>query len=85
LASLALGLFIVATAARTPFTAQLARAAVPEPAWHTPVFLRVIRQISLAWGSVALILGGCHLVGAFLAFLRVIAYTRRIAAERSSH
>ena len=65
LASLALGLFIVATAARTPFTAQLARAAVPEPAWHTPGFLRVIRQISLAWGSVALILGACHLVGAF--------------------
>ena len=106
LASLALGLFIVATAARTPFTAQLARAAVPEPAWHTPGFLRVIRQISLAWGSVALILGACHLVGAFprgvgdthpllrlladwgvpiLAFLRVIASTRRIAAERSSH
>jgi hypothetical protein len=60
LASLALGLFIVATAARTPFTAQLARAAVPEPAWHTPGFLRVIRQISLAWGSVVLILGACH-------------------------
>src|SRR5690349_14781542 len=65
LASSALGLFIVATAARTPFTAQFARAAVPESAWHTPEFLRVIRQISLAWGSVALILGACHLVGAF--------------------
>jgi hypothetical protein len=65
LASLALGSFIVVTAARTPFTAQLARAAVPEHAWHTPGFLRVIRQISLAWGSVALILGACQIVGAF--------------------
>ena len=67
LASLALGLFIVATAARTPFTAQFARAAVPESAWHTPGFLRVNRRISLAWGYVVLVLGACHLVGAFLA------------------
>src|SRR5690242_5019695 len=67
LASLALGSFIVATAARTPFTAQFARAAVPESAWHTPGFLRVNRRISLAWGYVVLVLGACHLVGAFLA------------------
>src|SRR6185437_15926050 len=67
LASLALGLFIVATAARAPFTAQFARAAVPEAAWHTPGFLRINRRISLAWGYTVLILGACHLVGAFLA------------------
>ena len=105
LASSALGLFIVATAARTPFTAQFARAAVPESAWHTPECLHANRRISLAWGYVVLILGACHITGAFLAvqhalplvrllvdwgvpvlaFLRVIAYTRRTAAETSSH
>ena len=40
---------------------------MPASAWHTPEFLRVNRRISLAWGYVVLILGACHLVGAFLA------------------
>lgn len=101
MASLALGLFIVATAASIPFTAQFARAAVPPSEWHSPVFLRVNRQLSLAWGAVVLVLGACHLVGAILAaqhvhpvvrllvdwglpvlaFVRVIAYTRRVATQ----
>ena len=104
LASLALGLFIIATATSMPFTAQFARAAVPESAWHSPTFLQINRKISLAWGYTVLVLGACHIVGAYLdtqhvypllrllvdwgvpvlAFVRVIAYTRR-AAENASH
>jgi hypothetical protein len=103
-ASLVLGLFIVATAAAMPFTAQFARAAVPAAAWHSPEFLLVNRRLSLAWGYVVLLLGVCHIVGALLegrgagpiaallvdwvvpilAFVRVIAYTRRIAAQHST-
>jgi hypothetical protein len=65
-ASLLLGLFIVATAATMPFTAQFARAAVPPAAWHSPEFLQVNRHLSLAWGYVVLIVGVCHIVGALL-------------------
>jgi hypothetical protein len=61
-ASLLLGLFIVATAATMPFTAQFARAAVPPAAWHSPEFLQVNRHLSLAWGYVVLIVGVCHIV-----------------------
>jgi hypothetical protein len=103
LASLVLGLFIVVTAASWPFTAQFAREAVPPTEWHSPPFVQINRRLSLAWGSVVLILGACHVLGAFLdaqhihpvlrllvdwvvpilAFLRVIAFTRRIAAQHS--
>jgi hypothetical protein len=103
-ASLLLGLFIVATATTMPFTAQFARAAVPPAAWHSPRFLQVNRRLSLAWGYVVLIVGVCHIVGALLeargagplvrllvdwvvpilAFVRVIAYTRRIAAQHAT-
>jgi hypothetical protein len=104
LTSLLLGLFIVATAATLPFTAQFARTEVPPAAWHSPEFLRVNRRLSLAWGCVVLLLGVCHIVGALLeangagplvrllvdwvvpilAFVRVIAYTRRIAGQHTS-
>jgi hypothetical protein len=103
-ASVLLGGFIVATAARLPFTAQFARAAVPESEWRSAVFMQVNRRLSLAWGGAVLVLGACHLVGAYLglhdaqplvrllvdwvvpllAFLRVIAYTRRIATNTTS-
>ena len=66
LASLALGLFIVATASSMPFTTQFARAARPPSEWNSPVFLQVNRQISLAWGYVVLIVGTCHIIGAYL-------------------
>jgi hypothetical protein len=66
LASLLLGLFIVATAASVPFTAQFARAMVPSSAWNSPEFLAVNRRISLAWGYAVLVLGACHLVAAYL-------------------
>jgi hypothetical protein len=66
LTSLLLGLFIVATAATLPFTAQFARTEVPPAAWHSPEFLRVNRRLSLAWGCVVLLLGVCHIVGALL-------------------
>jgi len=99
-ASLLLGLFVVATATATPFTAQFARAAVSPAEAASPGFLRVNRRLSLAWGAAVLVLGACHLVGAFLgaqgagplvrllvdwgvpilAFLRVLAFTRRIVA-----
>ena len=68
------------------------------------MFLQVNRRISLAWGDVVLILGTCHIIGAYLesqhvhpllrllidwgvpilAFVRVVADTRRIA-EKASH
>jgi hypothetical protein len=104
LASLVLGLFIVLTATSTPFTAQFAREAVPPAEWGNPLFVEVNRKLSLAWGAVVLVLGACHVLGAFLdaqhvhpvlallvdwvvpilAFVRVISYTRRIAAQHSS-
>jgi hypothetical protein len=104
LASLVLGLFIVLTATSRPFTAQFARQAVPPTEWHSPRFVELNRKLSLAWGYVVLILGACHVLGAFLdaqhihhvlallvdwvvpivAFIRVISFTRRIAAQHSS-
>jgi hypothetical protein len=66
IASLALGLFIVATATAMPFTDQFARAAVPPDAWHSPKFLQLNPRLSLAWGAVVLVLGVCHLTGAIL-------------------
>jgi intracellular septation protein A len=66
LASLVLGLFIVATAGSMPFTAQFARAAVPRSMWHSPAFVALNRRLSLAWGAFVLILGVCHLVSAYL-------------------
>ena len=66
LASLTLGAFIVVTAAWIPFTAQFARALVPRDQWTSPVFVRLNRELSIAWGGVVLVLGGCHLLGAYL-------------------
>ena len=62
--ALLLGLFLVASAAAMPFTAQLSRSTVPEAAWHSPQFLQVNRRISTAWGSATIVLGICHLAGA---------------------
>jgi hypothetical protein len=67
IASVLLGLVIVATAVRWPFTAQFARAVAPPAVWHSPAFLALNRRLSLAWGGVVLLLGVCHLVGPALA------------------
>ncbi|MDT0353323.1 hypothetical protein [Pseudonocardia charpentierae] len=66
LAGLLLGLFMVATAATMPFTAQFARSEVPPELWHNRRFLNLNRRISTAWGLAVLVLGACHLVGALI-------------------
>ncbi|ODU03670.1 MAG: hypothetical protein ABS81_13320 [Pseudonocardia sp. SCN 72-86] len=65
-ASLVLGAVIVATASSMPFTAQFARATTPRELWDSPVFLAANRRISLAWGLAVLVVGACHLLGAWL-------------------
>jgi len=63
-ASLALGVFILATSFSFPFTVQFARRSVPQQYWKSPQFLGVNRRISLAWGLTVLAVGASHLAGA---------------------
>lgn len=79
-ASLVLGLVIVATATSMPFTAQFARAMAPASEWHSPAFLEINRRISLAWGAVVLVLGACHLVSAYLEVAHIHPVIRLLVA-----
>ena len=65
-ASLALGVFILATSFSFPFTVQFARRSVPQQYWQSPQFLGVNRRISLAWGLAVLAVGAAHLAAAFV-------------------
>jgi hypothetical protein len=60
-ASLVLGAFIFATSRVLPFTAQFARASVPQQFWHSPEFLGINRRLSLVWGLAVLAVGAAHL------------------------
>ena len=62
IAALLLGLFMTATAATMPFTAQFARSAVPQRLWHDPRFLDANRRMSTVWGLAVLTMGLSHLV-----------------------
>ena len=65
-ASLALGVFILATSFSFPFTVQFARRSVPQQYWKSPQFLGVNRRISLAWGLAVLAIGVGHLAAAYV-------------------
>lgn len=62
--SLALGVFILATARSAPFTAQFARPTVSPTIWHNPRFVAVNTRMSATWGVAILVAGLCHVVGA---------------------
>ena len=63
-AGVVLGLYLVATAASVPFTAQVSRASVPPEVSRTPQFLEINRRISTAWGTATLVNGLGHLAAA---------------------
>ena len=65
-AAVIIGFFIVVTAARMPFTAQLARQDVPRTLWHDPRFLDVNRRISSVWGLAILVAGVCGLTASVI-------------------
>jgi hypothetical protein len=58
LVGVALGLMILATSTVRPFTAEYAKKDLPKEAWTSPVFLKINRTLSAAWGA-AITLIGC--------------------------
>jgi hypothetical protein len=54
IASLCLGVFILATLSIMPFTEQMARESVPSELWHTAKFREVNQKLSALWGAVVL-------------------------------
>ena len=67
IAALALGLFMTVTSSTRPFTAQLARGAVPPELWQSERFSEVNWQLSTVWGLAVLLLGICQVAGALFA------------------
>jgi len=61
-----LGLYVLATSAFAPFTAQFARTHVPREKWHSPSFLSINRKLSAVWGAAILFIGLCNLVASSL-------------------
>jgi hypothetical protein len=66
LATLVLGLLILAFVPVVPFTEQYARESVPEEYWGSPIFKRINRNLSLAWGVAIVVMGLSSLAVALL-------------------
>src|ERR1700712_5295939 len=66
IASLCLGVFILATLSIMPFTAQMARESVPAALWHTAKFKKVNHKLSAVWGAVVLVSGVANVLAGAL-------------------
>jgi intracellular septation protein A len=63
---LALGLLILLFVPFMPFTEQYARETVPQEYWGSPIFKKVNRNLSLAWGVALSVMGVSSLAVALL-------------------
>ncbi|MDT0433631.1 MULTISPECIES: hypothetical protein [Streptomyces] len=61
-----LGLLVLALVPVLPFTEQFAREQVPRSAWDSPVFRRINRVLSTAWGVAIVALGVSRILAASL-------------------
>ncbi|GAA4734977.1 hypothetical protein GCM10023328_13800 [Modestobacter marinus] len=57
LVGVALGLYVLATAATRPFTEEYARRSAPREVWGSPTFRSVNRVLSAAWGAGLVVIG----------------------------
>jgi hypothetical protein len=61
-----MGLVILALLPVMPFTEQFARNVTPRQDWESPVFVRINRVLSAAWGGAIVALGGSRVVAAII-------------------
>ena len=66
LVTLALGLLILLFVPFIPFTEQDARESVPQEYWGSPIFKRINRNLSVAWGVAIVVMGLSSLAVALL-------------------
>ncbi|GEL22391.1 hypothetical protein PSU4_13450 [Pseudonocardia sulfidoxydans NBRC 16205] len=57
LVGVVLGLLILATVGVRPFTAEYAKKDLPREAWTSPVFVKINRVLSAAWGAAIVVIG----------------------------
>lgn len=57
LVGVVLGLYVLATVPFLPFTAEYARLSTPPEYWHSPLFVRINKTLSTAWGVAILVMG----------------------------
>ena len=72
-----IGLYVLATAAVRPFTAEYARRSTPPEVWNSPTFRSVNRVISAAWGAGLVVIGAA---GVLVTLLDQEATTRSSAS-----
>ena len=72
-----IGLYVLATAAARPFTAEYARQSAPPEVWNSPTFRSVNRVLSAAWGAGLVVIGAA---GVLVTVLDEQATTRSSAS-----
>jgi MFS family permease len=65
-AAIVMGLVILILLPVIPFTEQFARAVTPRKEWGSPVFVRINRVLSAAWGVAIVVLGASRVVAAII-------------------
>jgi hypothetical protein len=73
LVGVVLGVYVLATSAVRPFTAEYARQSTPREYWGTPTFRSVNQVISAAWGAGLVVIGAA---GVLVTLLDAHATTR---------
>lgn len=58
LVGVVLGVVLLVTASIRPFTAEYARQSTPREYWDSPLFRRINRDLSAAWGIAITVMGG---------------------------